>query len=468
MSAPARLLRLFSRGSWPEARRIADVLRTETVGGLLLLGAAVIALIWANTPWSDQYTELSAVRLGPAPWHLDLTLAQWAADGLLAIFFFVAGLELKREFVAGDLRDPRRAALPVAAAVGGMAVPAGIFALVVGRSGGDALSGWAIPTATDIAFALAVLGIISTHLPSALRTFLLTLAVVDDLLAITVIAIFYTASLHLLPLVVAVGVIAVFGVLVQRGIHRWWLLLPIAVAGWALVHASGIHATVAGVLLAFTVPVRDRRPGPGAPAHGPAELANYPAEQAHEPAGQSHEPAEQANHPGEQSRGPAERFEHRWRPISAGFAVPVFAFFAAGVSVAETGGLANSVTAGIIVALLAGKAIGITASTWLVQRFTRARLAEGLSWWDIVGLALLGGIGFTVSLLIGGLAYGIGSEGDGNAKIGVLTGSVLSALAATVVLRIRNRHYRRLCAEEELDSDADGVPDVYEDDAKPR
>jgi NhaA family Na+:H+ antiporter len=435
MSAPTRLIHLFSRGSWPEARRIANLLRTETVGGLLLLGAAVIALIWANTPWSDQYTELSAVRLGPAPWHLDLTLSQWAADGLLAIFFFVAGLELKREFVAGDLRDPRRAALPVAAAVGGMAVPAGIFALVVARSGGDGLSGWAIPTATDIAFALAVLGIISTHLPSALRTFLLTLAVVDDLLAITVIAIFYTTSLHLLPLVIALGVIAVFGVLVQRGFHRWWLLLPIAAAAWALVHASGIHATVAGVLLAFTVPVRDRTG-----AHGPDE----------------------------QAPGPAERFEHRWRPISAGFAVPVFAFFAAGVSVADTGGLANSVTAGIILGLLIGKTIGITASTWLVQRFTRARLAEGLSWWDVFGLALLGGVGFTVSLLIGGLAYGIGSEGDGNAKIGVLAGSVLSALAATVVLRIRNRHYRRLCADEELDNDADGIPDVYEDDARPR
>jgi NhaA family Na+:H+ antiporter len=427
MSAPVRLSRLFGRGSWAEARRIADVLRTETVGGVLLLGAAVIALIWANSPWSGGYDALSDLHVGPSAWHLDLTLSQWAADGLLAIFFFVAGLELKREFVAGDLRDPRQAALPVAAAVGGMAVPALIFALVAGRSGGDALSGWAIPTATDIAFALAVLGIISTHLPSALRTFLLTLAVVDDLLAITVIAVFYTASLHLLPLVVALAAIAIFGLLVQRGIHRWWLLLPIAIIAWALVHASGIHATVAGVLLAFTVPVRDRN----------------------------------------KTRGPAERFEHRWRPISAGIAVPVFAFFAAGVSIAETGGLTNTVTLGIVAGLLAGKAIGITGSTWLVQRFTRAQLADGLSWWDVFGLALLGGIGFTVSLLIGALAYGAGTVGDGNAKIGVLVGSVLSALAATVVLRIRNRHYRQLCAEEELDSDADGVPDVYETDTRP-
>ena len=291
---PARLTRLFGRGSWAEARRIADVLRTETVGGLLLLGAAVIALVWANSPWAGLYRSLSELRAGPAAWHLDLTLAHWAADGLLAIFFFVAGLELKREFVAGDLRDPRRAALPVAAAVGGMLVPALLFAVITGRAGSAAMAGWAIPTATDIAFALAVLGIISTHLPHSLRTFLLTLAVVDDLLAITVIAVFYSAALHLLPLAAAVALVAVFGLLVRRGMGRWWLLAPIAVAAWALVHASGIHATVAGVLLAFTVPVRGRDGG-----HRTAEM-----------------------------------FEHRWRPVSAGLAVPVFAFFAAGTSIA--------------------------------------------------------------------------------------------------------------------------------------
>ncbi|MCY1137088.1 Na+/H+ antiporter NhaA [Actinoplanes sp. Pm04-4] len=418
---------LFSRGSWPEARRIAEVLRAETVGGVLLLAAAVLALVWANTPWSDAYFDLAGWVVGPHALHLDLSLATWAADGLLAIFFFVAGLELKREFVAGDLRDPRRAALPVAAAVGGMAVPAVIFAVVASRDGGGALSGWAVPTATDIAFALAVLAVISTHLPAAMRTFLLTLAVVDDLLAITVIAIFYSSSLHFVPLVLALVAVAVFGLLVQRGVSRWWLLMPLAVVAWALVHASGIHATVAGVLLAFTVPVRDKNGG----AHGMAE-----------------------------------RFEHLWRPVSAGVAVPVFAFFAAGVSISAAGGLGagltDAVTMGVIAGLVAGKAIGITGSTWLVQRFTRAQLAAGLSWWDVLGLALLGGIGFTVSLLIGELAYGAGSQRDGFAKIGVLAGSLLAALLATVVLRIRNRHYRRLCEEESVDADADGVPDVYQ------
>ncbi|WP_433558711.1 Na+/H+ antiporter NhaA [Pseudonocardia xinjiangensis] len=422
--------RLFGRGSWPEASRVAEILRTETVGGALLVGAAVIALVWANSPWSGIYTGLAGLTVGPVALHLDLTLAEWAADGLLAIFFFVAGLELKREFVAGDLRDPRRAALPVAAAVGGMAAPAVIYVALNAGAGDGALAGWAVPTATDIAFALAVLAVIATHLPSALRTFLLTLAVVDDLLAITIIAVFYTDSLQLVPLALALLPLGLFTVLVQRRVRSWWLLLPLAAVTWALVHASGVHATVAGVLLGFAVPVLRRADGPGP--------------------------------------GLAEHFEHRFRPISAGFAVPVFAFFAAGVSVSGSGGLGSSltdsVTLGVVIALLVGKPIGVLGATWTVQRFTRATLDEGLSWWDVLGLALLAGIGFTVSLLIGELAFGAGTERDDHVKIGVLAGSLLSALLATVVLRIRNRYYRRIRAAEELDTDADGVPDVYQTD----
>jgi NhaA family Na+:H+ antiporter len=426
LAAPENPHRLFGRGSWLEARRIGDVLRAETVGGMLLLGAAVLALLWANSPFAGAYTSLAGAKVGPAALHLDLSLATWAADGLLAIFFFVAGLELKREFVAGDLRDMRRAALPVAAAVGGMVVPALCYVAV--NAGGRGMAGWAIPTATDIAFALAVLGVISTHLPVALRTFLLTLAVVDDLLAITIIAVFFTSSLSPAPLALSLIPLGIFAFLVRRRVRAWWLLLPPALATWVLVHESGVHATVAGVLLAFTVPVLRRTGGAGP--------------------------------------GLAEHFEHRWRPLSAGFAVPVFAFFAAGVSIAGTGGLGASlrdpVTLGIVAGLVLGKVVGISGATWLVQRFTRAQLADGLSWWDVVGLALLGGIGFTVSLLIGELAFGAGSVADGHAKIGVLLGSLLSALLAAVVLRLRNRHYRRICEEEALDTDADGVPDVYQ------
>ena len=421
MTAPSP--RLFGRGSWPEARRIAEVLRAETVGGALLVGAALVALVWANSPWRAAYAALGSLRVGPAALHLDLTLAAWAADGLLAIFFFVAGLELKREFVAGDLRDPRRGALPVAAAVGGMIVPAVLYSLV-NLGSPQNLVGWAVPTATDIAFALAVLAVVGRNLPSALRTFLLTLAVVDDLLAITIIAVFYTDELHPGPLLLAVLPIAAFAVLVQRRVRSWWLLLPLAAVAWALVHASGVHATVAGVLLGFTVPVIRRAEGPGP--------------------------------------GLAEHFEHRFRPLSAGFAVPVFAFFAAGVSVVDAGGpVLDGVTVGIVAGLVVGKAIGILGSTWLVQRFTRAQLAEGLSWWDVFGLAILAGIGFTVSLLVGELAFGTGSAADDHVKIGVLAGSLIAALLATIVLRIRSRVYARLSAEEKVDSDADGTPDVY-------
>jgi NhaA family Na+:H+ antiporter len=424
--------RLFGPGSYAEATRIAGVLRKETVGGALLLTATVIALAWANSPWSSSYAALRDTTVGPDSLHLQLSLGTWAADGLLAIFFFVAGLELKREFVAGDLRDPRRAALPVAAAVGGMALPALLYAVVNLGAGDVGLSGWAIPTATDIAFALAVLAVISTHLPTALRTFLLTLAVVDDLLAITIIAVFFTSALSVIPLLLALIPLAVFTLLVQRRIRWWWLLLPLALRTWALVHASGVHATVAGVLLGFAVPVV-RSEQSGGPAAGP---------------------------------GMAEHFEHRFRPLSAGIAVPVFAFFSAGVTVGGLSGLraslTDSVALGIVVALVAGKTIGISAATWLVSRFTRAQLDEELGWPDVLGLALLGGIGFTVSLLIGELAFGVGTAREEHAKVGVLLGTVAAALLATGVLRLRNRRYRRIAEAEEVDADADGVPDVYQ------
>ncbi|MCA1835292.1 MAG: Na+/H+ antiporter NhaA [Actinobacteria bacterium] len=406
--------RLFGRGSWVEARRIAEILREETIGGAILLSATVVALVWANSPWWESYEALLRLRVGPASLHLDLTLTQWAADGLLAIFFFVAGLELKREFVAGDLRDPRRAAVPVAAAFGGVLVPAGLYLAVnLGASDGTA-AGWAIPTATDIAFALAVLAIVGRHLPAALRTFLLTLAVVDDLLAIAIIAVFYTRQLALVPLLVALVPVTMFAVLVHRGVRSWWLLLPPAIAAWTLVHLSGVHATVAGVVLGFAVPVlRSRRanisdPGPGL----------------------------------------AEHFEHRWRPISAGVAVPIFAFFAAGVAVGGLAGLSrlltDPVTVGIMLGLVVGKTLGIIAATYLTARFTRANLDEGLRWIDVVGVAILGGIGFTVSLLIGELAFGATSERNEDVKVAVLAGSLLAAVLAAAVLRLRNRAYRRL------------------------
>ena len=423
---------LFGPGSWPEAQRLADVLRRETVGGALLLAAAVSALAWANSPWSGAYFALRDARFGPEALHLHLTVGQWAADGLLAIFFFIAGLELKREFVAGDLRDPRRAALPVAAAVGGMVLPALLFVLINRDTGSGALRGWAVPVATDIAFALAVLAVISSHLPSALRTFLLTLAVVDDLLAITIIAVFFTTDLSLVALLAALVPLGLFTLLVQLGRRSWWLLLPLGVTTWALVHASGVHATVAGVLLAFAVPVVRRRREDESRAAGP---------------------------------GLAEQFEHRWRPVSAGVAVPVFAFFAAGVAVGGLSGfrasLVDPIAIGVIVGLVIGKTFGVLGASYGVARLTRAELDDQLTWLDVLGLALLTGVGFTVSLLMGELAYGAGSPRDDSVKVAVLAGSLLAAALAAVILRIRNSVYRRIEEAETVGADADGVPDTY-------
>lgn len=425
---------LLERGSWAESKRVAEILRKETVGGAVLLVAATVALVWANSPWSAAYFSLRDLHIGSDEFglHLDLTLGTWAADGLLAIFFFVVGLELKREFVAGDLRDPARAALPIAAAVGGMVVPALIFVAFTAGVGDGAVKGWAIPTATDIAFAVAVLAVISTHLPTALRTFLLTLAVVDDLLAVTVIAVFYTDDINIVALAGALVPLALFTLCVQRRIRSWWLLIPLAVATWVLVHESGVHATVAGVLLGFTVPVL-RSQAAGGPEAGP---------------------------------GLAEHLEHRLRPLSAGVAVPVFAFFAAGVAIGGVDGftraMADPITLGIVVGLVVGKPVGIFLTTRVMAAVTRANLDVAVRWIDVLGLAMLAGIGFTVSLLIGDLAYGLGSDRDDFVKVGVLTGSLVSALLAAVLLRLRNRHYRAIWEEETADRDLDGVPDVYQ------
>ena len=403
---PARRLLQRTR-DLADASFVADALRTETVGGVLLLAAATIALLWANSPWRESYEQLKQVAVGPASLHLQLDLSHWAGDGLLAVFFFVAGLELKRELVVGDLSDVQRAVLPVVAALAGVALPALLYLAVTAGTDGAA-RGWAVPTATDIAFALAALAVMGSHLPSGLRSFLLTLAVVDDLVAITIIAVFYTSDLDVVPLLGALVPLAVFGLLAQRRWGRWWLLGPLALLTWALVHASGVHATVAGVLLALTVPVR-RRP--------------------------------------DERHSVAEHLEHAVRPWSAGVAVPAFALFAAGVTLVG-GGLADAVRDpvawGVVGALVVGKALGVLGGTWLTARFTRAELDDGLEWGDVVGLSLLAGIGFTVSLLIGELAFGAGSPRDDHVKTAVLAGSVLAAGLAAVVLRRRERVYRRL------------------------
>ncbi len=430
---------LFRRPSWSEAQVVATALRTETTGGAILLGAAALAFGWANSPFFSSYAALRDFAVGPHVGHLHLSLGAWAADGLLAVFFFVAGLELKREFLVGELTTPAKAALPVVAACCGVAVPALVYAGAVTLLGADssALQGWAIPTATDIAFALAVLAVIGSHLPSALRSFLLTLAVVDDLIAITIIAIFYTGSLQVAPLLLAVVPLAAYGLLVQRRMTQWWLLVPLALATWALVHASGIHATVAGVLLGLTVPVRPRGSVPA------MSTVDRTTDVAH-------------------------RFEHRLRPLSAGFCVPVFAFFASGVAILGPGARSPVGTAvrdpllvGIVAALVLGKVVGVFGGTWLTARFTRAETDDEVGWVDVAGVALLTGIGFTVSLLIGDLAFHGYPVREAHVKLAVLVGSLIAAVLAACVLVPRNAHYRRLEAVETEDRDGDGIPACF-------
>jgi NhaA family Na+:H+ antiporter len=371
---------------------------------LLLLGAG-IGLLWANSRWAESYEAIKNVSFGPEALHLNLSLEDWAKDGLLAIFFFVVGLELKRELVTGQLRRPATAIVPTVAAVGGMLVPAAIYiAINLGHPEGS-LTGWAIPTATDIAFALAVVGVVGKSLPSALRAFLLTLAVVDDLLAIIIIAVFYTASLQFWALGAAVVCVVVFAVLLRRRITSAWVLLPLALTTWAFLHASGVHATLAGVALGMVVPAV-ARPGERVPL--------------------------------------VERWEHTWRPVSSGFAVPVFALFAAGVTINAAviaDAAADPVAQGVALGLVVGKPVGIVLATFLVATFTRASLHKGLSWWDVVGVGVVGGIGFTVSLLIGDLSFA--GQREDEVKLAVLFGSLIAAVLGALILFARGRHYRR-------------------------
>jgi NhaA family Na+:H+ antiporter len=416
---------LLGRLSLPERNFLADALRTETVGGVLLLLAAVAALIWANT-LHHSYEAAADFHFGPSALGLHLSVEHWAADGLLAVFFFVAGVELKRELVAGELRSPAAAALPVIAAVCGMAVPALVYTVVSGAGGGS-LKGWAVPTATDIAFALAVLAVIGTALPAALRAFLLTLAVVDDLIAILIIAVFFTSMINFAALAGAAACLVLFWLLLRIGVRGWYVYVPLALVIWALMLNSGVHATIAGVAMGLMLRCTTR--------------------------------------PGE-SQSPGEHVEHLVRPLSAGLAVPLFALFSAGVAIsgqALADVFTRPETLGVFIGLVAGKTIGVFGGTWCAARFTRAELNPDLTWPDVFAVSALAGIGFTVSLLIGELAFDGHPLLTDEVKAAVLVASAVSAVLAAVLLKLRNNTYRRLYDNEERDEDGDGIPDIYEE-----
>lgn len=415
---------LFGRLSLPERTWVLGALRDETTGGILLLVAAAIALIWANSPWADSYEAISGTVVGPAALHLDLPLSVWAADGLLAIFFFVAGVELRHEFQLGTLASPKRAAVPIAAALGGMALPALLYVAVNLFAADGQPGGWGIPMATDIAFALAVLAVVGRRLPVALRAFLLSLAVVDDLGAILVIAVFYSKGFDPLAFTISVALLALYGFLQWKRVKGWPIYVAIALVAWVFMHSSGVHATVAGVAAGLLTRVK-RDPG--------------------------------------ETESPGERAEHVIRPISAGLAVPLFAFFAAGVDlrgydIVTT--MTTPVAMGIVVGLVIGKPVGVVGTAWLMARFTRASLSSSIRWRDVMAVGLLAGIGFTVSLLISELAFPDDTFLLNSAKLAVLVASVVSAIIASLMLITRNRYYASL--QEDRDDDGDGIPDVYQ------
>ena len=382
----------------PDPAEFARYLRTETVGGTILLGATAIALIWANSPLAGAYQGLRDTVVGPAALHLDLTLAQWATDGLLALFFYVVGLELKRELVVGELSRVSQALLPVAAALGGMIVPAGL-ALAIGWGSPGMDQAWAIPVATDIAFALGVLALTGSAMPSAARVFLLGLAVADDLGAILLIVVLFSSGLNLLALAAAALGAALYWWLQHRRVRAWWIYVPLGLLVWALVHEAGVHATMAGVVLGLLTRVR----------------------------------------PDSEHEAPAVRLEHRLQPWSAGLCVPVFALFAV---------FTQPVALGVLVGLLVGKVVGIFGFSWLTIRLTPAGRPSRLGWRDLAAVSMLGGVGFTVSLLIAELALADQGPLLDTVKAAVLLGSAAASLLGAAMLFRRGRAHAARAATE--------------------
>lgn len=388
---------------------IVRYLRTETVGGALLLIAAAGALLWVNSPWGASYATMIDTKLPIPPLHLDLTLADWTKDGLLALFFFVAGLELKRELVVGELADRKRASLPILAAIGGVVVPA-LIALGVGWGVDGMDRGWAIPVATDIAFALAVLALTGSRIPASARVFLLSLAVVDDLIAIILIAVLFTTTLKMVWLLVAVLCFAGWALAQHKRIGTPFVYVPLALVAWYGLHEAGIHPTLAGVICGLLTRVR---PDPDEDEHCV----------------------------------PATHLEHVFQPISAALCVPLFALFASGVTLNSqvfselfTDRLALS----IVLGLLVGKTLGIFGFSWAAVRLGIAERPNDLGNRDMFALSVLGAIGFTVSLLVAELALegvGDGSEAE-LAKAAVLLTSLAASLAGSALLLRRGRAHQ--------------------------
>jgi len=415
------------------ARPVREFLRIESSSSVLLLAAAAVALVWANSPWSGSYDSLwhTEIAIDVGGWHLSHSLQHWVNDALMVIFFFVVGLEIKYELVHGDLRDPRSAALPIVAAFGGMIVPAAFYTLIAG--GGDTGSGWGIPMATDIAFAVGVLGVLGRRIPSAVRVFLLTLAIVDDIGAIVVIAVFYTSDLSLTWLAVAVGALVLM--IAMRSVRIWavWAYVLVGLLLWFATLQSGVHATLAGVAAGLLAPAR---------ALLREEVARGYAQEALVDRHLNPDELARLRFLLGESVPVVDRVQSALHPLSAYVVLPVFALANAGVDV--RGGilgeaLASSVAQGIAVGLVLGKPVGIVLACLLAVKLGLGRLPDGATWAMVAGVGAVAGVGFTVSLFIAGLSFPGAEHLTADAKVGILGASLLAAVIGVVVLRLVTR-----------------------------
>jgi len=413
--------------------------RSEVTGSILLLACAVAALVIANSPWAQMYDDLLHTYIGVS-WgdaSFKLSLHHWINDGLMVIFFFVVGLEIKRELVVGELSSAEKAVLPVAAAVGGMFVPAAMYFAF--NTGGPGASGWGVPMATDIAFALGVLAIFGTRAPLGLKVFLTALAIADDLGAVVVIALFYTERINVVALAVAVVFLVILYPVVRLRVKRRGLVLALMVVVWLAIFTSGVHATIAGVLLALVIPVQPKVNPKQFVSDAEAVLEKLKQRQESESCivtdrEQLH--ALEFVHTGSGDALPAGlMLEHSLHPVQVWFVLPLFALANAGVRIDSHIGeaLANPISLGIIAGLVVGKPIGITLMTWLAVKSGKGFLPQGVNWLQVVGAGCLAGIGFTMSLFIADLAWNDEAL-IANAKIGILTASLISGILGFVFL----------------------------------
>lgn len=432
----------FSRTSRYVARAIVEpvqaFIQLEIASGIVLLGAAIAALVWANSPWDEEYFDFwhTVISLDLDFLTLEEDLQHWVNDGLMAVFFFVVGLEIKRELFHGELNSPRKAVLPAAAALGGMVAPAAIYAAF--NAGGEGGEGWGIPMATDIAFALGVLALLGRGIPSQLRVFLLALAIVDDVGAILVIAVFYTESLDTTALGIA-GLLLIGVIVMQRGgiqaINPYWI---IGIAFWVAVYESGIHATIAGVILGLLTPSKAFIPHDEYSHRAHDLLHDFGEAVKQDDDDRIEAIVNEIERVTARAQSPLERLEHTIHPWSSFVIVPLFALANAGIVIngdVIEDAASSSVTHGIVAGLILGKLGGVFFMSWLAVRLRIADLPSGVRWSHIAGVGLLAGIGFTVSLFIADLGFS-GEPPLDNAKMGVLFASTVAATLGFVSLRL--------------------------------